>query len=152
MKNLERLFSLLVMCSAVIFAGCQNKNDKPSGEQPMMAVTYASLDGAWMLDSWNHEPLMEGTCCYVEFNRSEQRFTMWDNMGSMYVRQTTGSFRIEQDEYKRYILSGRYDNGVGDWSSEYIVSMPQPGDEMIWQATNNNDVATYRRIESIPEL
>lgn len=134
-----------------MLASCQ-KEENNNATQPTMAVTYSTLDGTWMLDSWNMEPLTEGSFCYVTFDRTEQRFEMWDNIGSMYGRQTTGTFTIEQDEYKRYILRGSYDHGVGDWNMSYEVTMSYPGDEMTWRSTSTDDVATYCRVESMPEI
>ncbi len=116
-----------------------------------MAVTYSSLDGAWQATIIDGRELADDTFCYVEFDRSERRFELYDNFATMYTRHTSGSFAITIDEYDRYILSGTYDYGVGDWSTEYIVEMNSTGDTMVWQSIATDEKTTYRRVEAIPE-
>lgn len=141
---------LVAIAATVVNYGCKQReiNDL---SQPSVAVTYSLIDGAWQMVEWQGKPLAEGLYLYVEFDRTEQHFEMWENIGSMYARNTTGSFRIEQDEYDRYILCGTYDYGVGDWNDEYEVTATSEN-EMIWRSTTTQEVSIYRRIEAIPEL
>lgn len=141
---------LVAIAATVANYGCKQReiNDL---SQPSVAVTYSLIDGAWQMVEWQGKPLAEGLYLYVEFDRTEQHFEMWENIGSMYARNTTGSFRIEQDEYDRYILCGTYDYGVGDWNDEYEVTATSEN-EMIWRSTTTQEVSIYRRIEAIPEL
>lgn len=141
---------LVAIAATVANYGCKQReiNDL---SQPSVAVTYSLIDGAWQMVEWQGKPLAEGLYLYVEFDRTEQQFEMWENIGSMYARNTTGSFRIEQDEYDRYILCGTYDYGVGDWNDEYEVTATSEN-EMIWRSTTTQEVSIYRRIEAIPEL
>lgn len=141
---------LVAIAATVANYGCKQReiNDL---NQPSVAVTYSLIDGAWQMVEWQGKPLAEGLYLYVEFDRTEQHFEMWENIGSMYARNTTGSFRIEQDEYDRYILSGTYDYSVGDWNDEYEVTATSEN-EMIWRSTTTQEVSIYHRIEAIPEL
>lgn len=141
---------LVAIAATVANYGCKQCeiNDL---SQPSVAVTYSLIDGAWQMVEWQGKPLAEGLYLYVEFDRTEQHFEMWENIGSMYARNTTGSFRIEHDEYDRYILSGTYDYGVGDWNDEYEVTATSEN-EMIWRSTTTQEVSIYHRIEAIPEL
>ena len=152
MKNLKTLFGLLWVASSLLVAGCDKESNAIGDTEQTMAVTYTTLDGCWRLDAWNMEPMAEQTFCYVDFDRTERRFEMWDNIASMYARKTTGTFRIEQDDHKHYILGGSYDHGVGDWNTEYEVVMLYPGDRMTWRSTTTDDTFTYTRVENIPEL
>lgn len=150
MKFFYRVMMLVAIAATVANYGCKQReiNDL---SQPSVAVTYSLIDGAWQMVEWQGKPLAEGLYLYVEFDRTEQHFEMWENIGSMYARNTTGSFRIEQDEYDRYILCGTYDYGVGDWNDEYEVTATSEN-EMIWRSTTTQEVSIYHRIEAIPEL
>lgn len=156
MRLFRELFGIAVVAFATLATGCQKPIDN---EQPLpgMAVTYYTIDGAWQLDTWNGEALAEGTALYIEFSQKERRFEMWDNLNSMYMVETTGNFAITQDEYERYVLSGWYDYGVGDWASDYSVTMNTSGEYMFWikiigndQSIENSENMVFKRIDSIP--
>ena len=140
----------LTLIALIAIVGCDKQSDSEPQTKPM-AITYSMLDGAWQLTAWNDRPLAEGTFCYVEFDRKEQRFAFYDNLATMYVRLATGSFTIERDDYDRYILSGTYDYGLGDWNDEYEVVAYAPGDSMLWRRADGNEELCFERIERIPE-
>lgn len=150
-----RFFRLLLTISVAVIAtlatGCQSPDGGDTPQQEI-AVTYYTINGAWQLTTWNGKELDAGTQLFIEFDRKEQRFEIWDNIGSMYMTQTTGGFTIEKNEYEEYILAGWYDYGVGDWASDYSVNMPQSGDSMTWRSTTTPETMTFTRIESIPEF
>lgn len=145
-----RLFRLfLTFAVASLALACQEPEREPTPEQTK-AVTYYTIEGAWELAELDDEPLMEGTALYIEFDRKERRFVMWDNFDSMYFTKTSGNFTISEDEYKRCILSGWYDFGVGDWAQDYIVEMTILGDYMQWRGMSQSEKMLFRRIEQLP--
>lgn len=151
MKHLIKLFTLLVvMLLSVGFVSCSSDDDEPA-EQPI-AVTPANLDGVWKMTAWNNgQPMPEGTYCYVVFHRRDNTMEMYDNMNSMYAVHTTGSFFVKQDPYLGYIVGGTYDNGVGDWNQQYIVSNLYKSGSMIWTAKDDaNNVCRYERCSEVP--
>ena len=150
MELIKRITTLILAATALLAMSCESPSEEETPQS--MDVTYSALDGAWQLTAWQGKPLAEGLYCYVAFNGETRRFEMHDNLGSMYDNLTTGSFSLEQDDTKRYIISGTYDNGVGDWNSAYVVTMPKGGDSMIWSSTTSDDLSTYIRIDAIPEL
>ena len=75
---------------------------------------------------------------------------MWDNLGSMYTQHKTGSFGLSKDEDDNVIITGQYDNGVGDWNNRYEAYFMQRGDYMAW--TTDEENMTFKRINEIPEL
>ena len=113
MRLFRLFFTTSVAMLAALASGCQTPDSEREPEQ-IKAVTYYTIDGVWRLEELNDKPLSEDTMLYIDFDRKEHRFEMWDNFDSMYMTKTTGMFAIEQDEYERYILSGWYDYGVGD--------------------------------------
>lgn len=151
MRLFRLFFTTSVAMLAALASGCQTPDSEREPEQ-IKAVTYYTIDGVWELTELNDKPLSEDTMLYIDFDRKEHRFEMWDNFDSMYMTKTTGMFTIEQDEYERYILSGWYDYGVGDWASDYIVEMTILGDYMLWQSMSNNEKMLLRRVEELPEF
>lgn len=149
MRLFRLFFTTSVAMLAALASGCQTPDSEREPEQ-IKAVTYYTIDGVWRLEELNDKPLSEDTMLYIDFDRKEHRFEMWDNFDSMYMTKTTGMFAIEQDEYERYILSGWYDYGVGDWASDYIVEMTILGDYMLWQSISNNEKMLLRRVEELP--
>ena len=141
---------MLLLVAALTVTSCEKPAPLPSEEQ--IAVTYAALDGYWQLTMWQGEPIAEETYLYIEFDRSSHRYTMWDNIDSMYATDTTGTFTITEEEDGTYTLSGTYDYGVGDWSNDYRVVLTHEGEHMQWRALSANQTMDFVRVEAMPEF
>lgn len=149
MRLLQRIVATLIVVATI--AGCEKPAPLPTEEK--IAVTYAALDGCWQLSMWQGAPMAEDTYLYIEFDRREHRYTMWDNIDSMYATDTTGTFAITEEEDGTYTLSGTYDYGVGDWSSDYRVTLSNKGERMQWISRSGSfQTMDFVRIEAIPEL
>lgn len=147
---MRQLKLLLIAILAVIGAACERSHDNPS-PQPIetIAATYESIAGVWELKAWDNDTLSLDTYLYIKFDGESRRFDMWDNLGSMYVQHRGGTFAINEIE-GLYIISGVYDNGVGDWAKEYEVIMPKDGNTMTWQSKEES--MEFCRINNIPEF
>ncbi len=150
MRHLHNIYVALLAIVALTTVGCEKPAPLPSDER--VAVTYNSLDGCWELSYWQGAPLAEDTYLYIEFDRTEHRYTMWDNLNSMYATDTTGTFAITEEEDGTYTLSGTYDYGVGDWNDEYKVELSEGGNRMKWWSKGTNEVMDFERIADIPEI
>ena len=149
MRLLQRIVATLIVVATI--AGCEKPAPLPTEEK--IAVTYAALDGCWQLSMWQGAPMAEDTYLYIEFDSREHRYTIWDNIDSMYATDTTGTFAITEEEDGTYTLSGTYDYGVGDWSSDYHVTLSNEGERMQWISRSGSFQAMdFVRIEAIPEL
>lgn len=148
MRLLQRLVATLIVVATI--AGCEKPAPLPTEEK--IAVTYAALDGCWQLSMWQGAPMAEDTYLYIEFDRREHRYTMWDNIDSMYATDTTGTFAITEEEDGTYTLSGTYDYGVGDWSNDYRVVLTHEGEHMQWRALSANQTMDFVRVEAMPEF
>ena len=149
MRLLQRIVATLIVVATI--AGCEKPAPLPTEEK--IAVTYAALDGCWQLSMWQGAPMAEDTYLYIEFDRREHRYTIWDNIDSMYATDTTGTFAITEEEDGTYTLSGTYDYGVGDWSSDYRVTLSNEGERMQWISRSGSfQTMDFVRIEAIPEL
>lgn len=147
MRHFKLLF-LAVM--SIIAISCEKPvvdNEQPL---PQQDVTYETIAGAWQLTEWRGEALSEQTFLYIEFDDKSRRFEMWDNIGSMYTQHKSGTFSIAQNDQKEFVLTGTYDNGVGDWANVYTVRMMAQGEKMVWYAEDENSI--FSRISEIPEL
>lgn len=147
MRHFKLLF-LAVM--SIIAISCEKPivdNEQPL---PQPDVTYETIAGAWQLTEWRGEVLSEQTFLYIEFDDESRRFEMWDNIGSMYTQHKSGTFSIAQNDQKEFVLTGTYDNGVGDWANVYTVRMMAQGEKMVWYAEDENSI--FSRISEIPEL
>ena len=147
MRHFKLLF-LAVM--SIIAISCEKPvvdNEQPL---PQPDVTYETIAGAWQLTEWRGEALSEQTFLYIEFDYESRRFEMWDNIGSMYTQHKSGTFSIAQNDQKEFVLTGTYDNGVGDWTNVYTVRMMAQGEKMVWYAEDENSI--FSRISEIPEL
>lgn len=147
MRHFKLLF-LAVM--SIIAISCEKPvvdNEQPL---PQPDVTYETIAGAWQLTEWRGEALSEQTFLYIEFDDESRRFEMWDNIGSMYTQHKSGTFSIAQNDQKEFVLTGTYDNGVGDWANVYTVRMMAQGEKMVWCA--EDEISIFSRISEIPEL
>ena len=149
MRLLNRLIATLIVVATI--AGCEKPAPLPTQEK--IAVTYAALNGCWQLSMWQGAPIAEDTYLYIEFDRTEHRYTMWDNIDSMYATDTTGTFALTEKEDGTYILSGTYDYGVGDWSCDYRVELTNEGNDMRWVSlSGSHQVMNFVRVAEIPEF
>lgn len=146
-----RYFKLLFLAvMSIIAIGCEKSvvdNEQPL---PEPEVTYEAMDGAWQLTEWRGVALSDQTFLYIAFDDETRRFEMWDNLGSMYTQQRAGTYSISTNTKGEYILCGTYDNGVGDWNAEYLVSIDQEATEMVWRS--EDEISIFSRIAEIPEL
>lgn len=149
MRLLNRLIATLIVVATI--AGCEKPAPLPTQEK--IAVTYAALNGCWQLSMWQGAPIAEDTYLYIEFDRKEHRYTMWDNINSMYATDTTGTFALTEEEDGTYTLSGTYDYGVGDWSCDYRVELTNEGNDMRWVSlSGSHQVMNFVRVAEIPEF
>ena len=148
MKSLVKILTLLVMPICLI--ACSNDEEKQ--EVQTLEVNYVTIHGNWMLQEWNGAELNQDTYMYIFFDRTDQTFTIYQNFDSMYGRKITGTFSIEKDYYKGFVISGEYDFENGDWNHEYIITDMLESGSMIWTVDGDeNDVCKYVRCDSIPQ-
>lgn len=152
MKRLTYL--LMVLATALLTAtACTEKPSEPiipDGPQPSdEELTAEYITDVWALVEWS-SGLAEGSYCYLQFDGKNNRYDMWDNLGSMYANHRSGSFAISEED-GCYYIRGTYDNGVGDWNDSYEVEVFN-FDLMDWISLSTGEVMRFRRIFELPEL
>ena len=115
-----------------------------------LEVTPNNISGIWALAEVDGEQLPDGLYCYIQFVRRDRTFTMYQKFDSMYPRRLTGSFSITKDEYKGYILDGKYDYGMGDWNNSYIVTNLFEESMQLTVDGENGEVCKYVRCNEVP--
>lgn len=141
-RYITLLFAALALCSC-------NKTTEPT--EPLIDVTPTTIAGLWMLESYeNGKALSEGSYVYIEFERSDRSYTLYQNIGSMFEQVKRGNYFIDTDSELGAVIRGNYgteDYNYFDWNSRYIVEMT--ANKMRWTATHDsNDISVYVRVES----
>lgn len=144
MKKLIKL-TMAVAALLVMFA-CTDKIETPK----YLDVTPNNISGSWRLESSCGQALAEGTYVYIDFDRKERSFEMFQNTDSFSTRYITGRYFIYTDAEAGAIIRGDYNYGNGEWAHRYIVS-DLTSKRMTWTALDNSDyVDVYVRCE-IPD-
>lgn len=150
--RLLRLTFYVAMVFTTMVVSCEKPAPIPE-ELPTIEVSYDTIEGSWQLTHLNGAELLDDSMLYIVFeNPAEEdavhRYEMWDNLGSMYLVQTTGTYTITE-ENGNYTLSGTYDNGVGDWNERYHVVM-YTNDRMQWRS-DNGECLEFKYTIELPE-
>ncbi len=146
MKTFLKTIAFMLVLTGV-FACSPDEDLTPQS----LEVTPNNISGVWKLADVNGKALPEGVYCYIEFVRRDRTFTMYQKFDSMYPRCLTGSFDITKDEYKGYILDGKYDYGAGDWNNSYIVTDLYEESMLLTIDAENGDACRYVRCTAVPE-
>ena len=145
MKNFLKTTAILFV--ALCFVACSNDDDFASGS---LEVTPHNISGYWVLAKRNGMVIPEGVFCYIEYIRKDKKFVMYQKFDSMYPRVITGRYDIEKDKYGKYILSGIYDYGMGEWNNKYYVTAFFEDYMVLTADSEDMDICTYVRCNEIP--
>lgn len=147
MKNLFKNIAIFFVVFS--FAACSN--DDVDFAPKSLEVTPHNISGYWKLTEYNGQKIPQGLFCYVEYIRKDRKFVMYQKFDSMYPRRITGVFSIEKDKYGKYILSGKYDYGMGEWNNKYFVTELLESSMILTADSENAEISKYIRCNEIPE-
>ena len=143
---MKRFLKTMALMLVLVLASCTRDEETV----PQLDVTPNNISGVWKLAERNGKALPEEVYCYIEFVRRDRTYTMYQNFDSMYPRRLTGSYDITKDDYKGYILSGKYDYGTGDWNNSYIVTELYEGTMLLTADAQSGEVCKYVRCNEVP--
>lgn len=145
-----KTFFRMMLLSVFLF-GAAACSDEEEAKDITLEVNYANLNGTWRLSNWNGAEVNDDqSYVYIEFNRKERTYTMYEKVATGKAWKRTGSFSIDVDDKWGTIISGNYDFGAGDWNQKYVVTNLTET-SMIWTVKGNaEDVSTYTRCDGIP--
>lgn len=147
MKTFFRIMLLSVFLFGVTACG-----DDYEVKDVTLEVNYANLNGTWRLSNWNGEDMNDDqSYVYIEFDRKERTYTMYEKISTGKGWKRTGKFNVEQDDKWGDVLSGTYDYGAGVWNQKYVVT-DLTDNSMTWTVKGDgDDVSKYTRCDGIPE-
>lgn len=145
---MKRFLKTMALMLVLVLTSC-TRDEETAPQQ--LEVTPNNISGIWTLSEVNGEQLPDGLYCYIEFVRRDRIYTMYQKFDSMYPRRLTGSYEITKDEYKGYILSGKYDYGTGNWNNSYIVTELYEGSMLLTADAQSGDVCKYVRCNEVPD-
>ena len=140
-----------IMLLSVFLLGITACGDDDEMKDVALEVNYANLNGTWRLSNWNGQEVdEEQSYVYIQFNRKERTYVMYEKISTGKSWKRTGDFLIEDDRELGYVLSGTYDYGLGAWNKKYIVT-DLTDNSMVWTVKDDaEDVSIYTRCENIP--
>lgn len=144
---MNRFFKTAALMLVLVLAACTREEE--TAPKPL-EVTPNNISGIWTLTEVNGEQLPDGLYCYIEFVRRDRTYTMYQKFDSMYPRRLTGTYEITKDEYKGYILSGKYDYGTGNWNHSYIVTDLYEESMLLTADSQSGDICKYVRCNEVP--
>ena len=146
MKDLFKI--MFLACLSMMMVACGGDDDEVV--VPPLDVTPNNIAGQWCVESWNGSPLAEGSYVYIEFERADRTFTMYQNLDSAEARTLTGRYYIENAADAGAIIRGNYDHDSGDWAHRYVVKS-LTATTMVWIAKDDETfIQEFQRVDSIP--
>ncbi len=147
MKNWLKMMALSLV--AMAFWGCEEKS---TPEPSLLEVTPNNIAGSWELESFQDGlQLAEGSYVYIDFERKDRTYVLYQNTDSFSARCITGRYNILTDPELGSVIRGNYDYENGEWNHRYIVR-ELTANRMIWVAVDDpSEVSVYRKVSEIPE-
>ena len=152
MKNiLNRILTILTASAMLLATSCSKTGSPVDGEEQLLEVNASNLHGAWALTSANGALILEETYFYINFNRSGEKFQIWDAMNSIpsSYDYSEGTFKLYSDPELGVYIRG-IDNVGEEWSDLYVIK-ELTHSSMIWIGVNDPSfVQTFERIDRVP--
>ena len=130
----------------------------PDGSAVVDTTTNYGNDGTYSLKLSSETRTNMNVATYVEnmvvgksykFSVAIKTEGVWNHSGGTGAYLDFGQRPgITKDDYKGYILSGKYDYGVGDWNNSYIVT--SLFEESMLLSVEGGDVCKYVRCYEVP--
>ena len=135
----------------MLFAVSCSKVNPTTSDEVLLEVNASNLDGNWQLSAINGEALEEGTSFYINFDRSGDKFKIWDSMTSIpsSYNYSEGTFALYTDPELGTYIRG-IDSVKEEWSDLYVIK-ELTHSSMVWVGVNNPSFTqTFIRVSAIP--
>lgn len=149
---MNRMKSMLLLAMMVLSAVACDKNNPVRTEELFLEVNVNNISGQWELKQWNGEEMAEGTYVYLDLERKDMTYTMYQNVDSFsdVPHVITGRYALSTDVSSGTVIRGSYDHDSGDWTHRYVIKW-LTADAMLWVATDDSEVdQMFVRVDSIP--
>lgn len=123
---MKKNFIIMMLAVVCLFAASSCRKAEPD-VPAQLPVTFYNTSGTWKLHQWNGSD--------VAFNLTlelkDKKFTMTQDVGSMYPVTYTGSYNLITLEDDSVCIRGMYDYTSEFWDSEYVIAS-LTADKMLW--------------------
>ena len=149
MKRITAIFTALAGLALLFSTSCT----KPDLEIPVvyLDVNASNLHGNWKLQSVNGELQKESSFFYINFDRSGNKFQIWENhtaIPSTYSH-SEGTFALYTEPETGTYIRG-IDNVKEEWSDTYVIK-DLTKDTMTWVGMNDPTfVQVFTRVDKVP--
>ena len=144
--KMNRIFTIIAASAMLLAASC-SKSDPTAQAEQFLEVNASNLHGDWVLVAIQGTPVAEGSSFRINFDRSGQKFKIWNSMSSIPASYdySEGTFDFYDDELGRYIRG--IDDSGEEWRDMYMVK-DLTSNQMIWVGKNDPTfVQTFNRIK-----
>lgn len=151
MKNiLNRILVILAAASMLLASSCSKVNPVQDTEL-LLDVNASNLHGNWSLNSINNEFLLDGSYFYINFDRSGEKFQIWENLTSIpsTFNHSEGTFKLYTDPELGVYIRG-IDNVKEEWSDTYVIK-ELTRHQMVWVSMKDPTfIQVFTRIDTVP--
>lgn len=148
MKRITAIFTALAGLALLFSTSC-TKPDLHVVEY--LEVNASNLHGNWKLQSVNGELEKEPAFFYINFDRSGNKYQIWENHASIpsTYNHSEGTFAFyTEPEVGTYIRG--VDSIKEEWSDTYVIK-DLTKDSMTWVGMNDPVfVQTFTRVDKVP--
>ncbi len=145
MKHLKSIIAVALLS----LTACAGDESEPI--IPELVINSRNIEGVWKLESIDNTTLDDEQYLYIEFERENLTYDMYENFDSKYSTQTVGEFFISKDEDSRTYIDGNYSANFGEkWGEHYYIE-DFTLETMAWRGAASGEVQRFLRVEQIPE-
>lgn len=147
MINMKRFFIAALSCMFVALAASSCKKHVDPAE-PQLPVTFYNTSGYWKLESWKGHGMKD---VEVYIHLKDRKYTLRQNVGSMYLTEYTGEYNLIEEEGIGTIIRGIYDYTWEYWNSSYVITS-LTATQMVWVDRDRSENSqVFVRISDFPE-
>ena len=148
MKRITAIFTALAGLALLFSTSC-TKPDLHVVEY--LEVNASNLHGNWSLNGINNEFLLDGSYFYINFDRSGEKFQIWENLTSIpsTFNHSEGTFKLYTDPELGVYIRG-IDNVKEEWSDTYVIK-ELTRHQMVWVSMKDPTfIQVFTRIDTVP--
>lgn len=148
---LNRIFIILAASTVLMALSCSKVNPVDETE-PLLEVNASNLHGSWTLTSINAASLPQGAYFHINFDRSGEKFQIWNAMNSIpsSYDYSEGTFKLYSDDPELGIYIRGIDSVGEEWSDLYVIKQ-LTAKSMVWIGVNDPTfIQEFTRIDTVP--
>ena len=148
---LNRIFIILAASTALMALSCSKVNPVDETEQ-LLEVNASNLHGSWTLTSINAASLPQGAYFHINFDRSGEKFQIWNAMNSIpsSYDYSEGTFKLYSDDPELGIYIRGIDSVGEEWSDLYVIKQLTAKSMVCIGVNDPTFIQEFTRIDTVP--